>query len=1344
MKKRLLAGLLTTIMVMTMMPVAALAANSTALNPGDVQAAKGLVSQTPDADGNYTIQLSVKGEPKEVSNASTADVVLVVDNSGSMASSVGEPCSATKKDIEDNGFLIHTCPKCGALYLWPFIPDKCEGETGSESRIQTAKAVGKEFAQNILKEGDNRIAVIGFSHNSNKGGANDTKANKVVQPLTKQVGEAVSSIEKMKADGGTNYSAALKQAADWLSARPEAEKTRPSYVVFISDGAPGLQGESIKDINWNGSVQAKALKDAGTTMYTIGISLKDAEGAYLKSLATDAQDYMNVTGKDYADKLKDVLSKWAGEIKTVPAGTEAKMVDTINTDAFELVAGSITDKNLTVDEDGKTLTWNIGDIPKDDAFVTFKVKPKAGAFGELHTNADVKLTYKDSAGKAVEVAKDEIGDPTVTVQKPEEPAEYSVTYSYDKSVPAEVMATLPTNNYTYSVGQKVTTAAKPDDVAVGDYIWKFQTWQLNGVNVAPNTQVAMVKGGLNFTGVWTCEAVKPAEYSVTYSYDKSVPAEVMATLPTNNYTYSVGQKVTTAAKPDDVAVGDYIWKFQTWQLNGVNVAPNTQVEMVKGGLTFTGVWTREAVKPAEYTVTFNNGTSEYAKVTVKASESVALKMPSAPTREGYTFAGWNIEADGSGDEFAATTIVNADMTVWAQWTKNETPAGKTLKIYWAADNHAVFKDNGKDSWTETISWNDRENTFVLPELTIEDGYELKGWAVSGKESNYWDAAAKTFGLTGLIVEDDEGGYVSITANIVKKDAEQQKINVHFYIANLNGGYYTVDGEQVTSHDVQANDKVAFPELTVNDGYELKGWQVDGKYSAVWDADSKEAIGIEGLASDSGDLAITPILVKKDSPVDPDGTINVHFYLANWESGDYIVNGESVKYYDVAVAAAEDKVVFPELKVAAGYELTGWQVEGKATTAMAKDIKELSGLAALANDGHVAIRPVIVKEGETGESFTVTFDSQGGSNVASQTVKRGEKVEQPSDPTRSGYSFQGWYEEAECKNAWNFTTDTVTRNMTLYADWSKKSSGGSSSSTTYKITASADDNGSITPSGNTYVNRGSDKTFTITADKNYVVKDVFVDGKSVGAVSKYVFEDVRATHTIRATFARKGAVADPDDTGVSAKLDTENHMKYMVGYPDGTFGPSRNMTRAEVAQMFYNLLLDKKTSGNVRFTDVKDDAWYATAVRTLAGMGVINGYGDGRFQPGKSITRAEFTAMSMRFAKSDASGQNIFSDVNKGAWYYDAVVGSVAYGWVNGYGDGTFRSNDTITRAEVVTIVNNMLGRSADQEYVDSHSSTIEKFTDLKDSHWAYYNIMEATNAHNYDKKDSVEDWTKLK
>ncbi|MCQ4808116.1 SHIRT domain-containing protein, partial [Intestinimonas massiliensis] len=260
------------------------------------------------------------------------------------------------------------------------------------------------------------------------------------------------------------------------------------------------------------------------------------------------------------------------------------------------------------------------------------------------------------------------------------PAEYGVTYSYDNSVPAEVMATLPTNSYTYSVGQKVTTAAKPEDVTVGDYIWKFQTWQLNGVDVAPNTQIEMVQGGLTFTGVWTREAVKPAEYGVTYSYDNSVPAEVMATLPTNSYTYSVGQKVTTAAKPEDVTVGDYVWKFQTWQLNGVDVAPNTQIEMVRGGLTFTGIWTREAMMPAEYGVTYSYDNSVPAEVmatlpTNSYTYSVGQKVTTAAKPEDVTvgdyvwkFQTWQL----NGVDVAPNTqieMVRGGLTFTGIWTR---------------------------------------------------------------------------------------------------------------------------------------------------------------------------------------------------------------------------------------------------------------------------------------------------------------------------------------------------------------------------------------------------------------------------------------------------------------------------------------------------------------------------------------------------------------------------------------------------------------------------------------------------------------------------------------------------
>ena len=170
--------------------------------------------------------------------------------------------------------------------------------------------------------------------------------------------------------------------------------------------------------------------------------------------------------------------------------------------------------------------------------------------------------------------------------------EYGVTYDYACTDPAlvpnpKVWATLPENKDTYTVGQKVTTAAKPDDVEDGEYIWKFVTWKLGDTEVAPNTQVEMVAGGLTFVGIW--ERTQK-EYGVKYSYDPNLPAEVQATLPKNPYTYTVGQKVTTAAKPDSVRVGEYIWTFKTWKLDGVEVAPNTQVPMVSGGLHFEGIW----------------------------------------------------------------------------------------------------------------------------------------------------------------------------------------------------------------------------------------------------------------------------------------------------------------------------------------------------------------------------------------------------------------------------------------------------------------------------------------------------------------------------------------------------------------------------------------------------------------------------------------------------------------------------------------------------------------------------------------------------------------------------------
>lgn len=221
---------------------------------------------------------------------------------------------------------------------------------------------------------------------------------------------------------------------------------------------------------------------------------------------------------------------------------------------------------------------------------------------------------------------------------------------------------------------------------------------------------------------------------------------------------------------------------------------------------------------------------------------------------------------------------------------------------------------------------------------------------------------------------------------------------------------------------------------------------------------------------------------------------------------------------------------------------------------------------------------------------------------------------------------------------------------------------------------------------------------------------------------------------------ESSVADPSVTGVAGWLETIEHVKYLNGYDNGSFGPDNNMTRAEVAQMFYNLLLNKDVAIQVQFSDVAGSAWYATAVNTLASLGIVKGTGDDTFSPERPISRAEFTVIAMRFAKLDNSGTNPFSDVSSGDWFYDSVVGAVKYGWINGYADGTFHPNNTITRAEVTAIVNRMLDRSADQDYVDSYPSRVSSFNDLSNSYWAYYEIMEATNAHEYSLDKGVERW----
>ncbi len=305
-----------------------------------------------------------------------------------------------------------------------------------------------------------------------------------------------------------------------------------------------------------------------------------------------------------------------------------------------------------------------------------------------------------------------------------------------------------------------------------------------------------------------------------------------------------------------------------------------------------------------------------------------------------------------------------------------------------------------------------------------------------------------------------------------------------------------------------------------------------------------------------------------------------------------------------------------------------------------------------------------------------------------------------------------------------------------------------------ITATADEHGKIDPAAGTVtVPKGDNKTFTITPDSGYCIKDMLVDNVSVGAVSTYTFENVVDNHTIRATFAWKHTptpptptVEIPDDDALG--LNTTDHFAYIVGYGNGQVRPQNAITRAEVATIFFRLLTDDVreehfTSTN-KYTDVAAGAWYNNAVSTLSAMGIITGYPDGTFRPNAYITRAEFAAIAARFDTDGDKTLAAFSDIAN-HWAKDEI--SVAYnnGWVDGYPDGTFGPQRNITRAETVTLVNRVLNRKPETE--DDLLPDMTTWTDNADKKaWYYLAIQEATNSHYYKYKENseYEKWTELR
>lgn len=206
-----------------------------------------------------------------------------------------------------------------------------------------------------------------------------------------------------------------------------------------------------------------------------------------------------------------------------------------------------------------------------------------------------------------------------------------------------------------------------------------------------------------------------------------------------------------------------------------------------------------------------------------------------------------------------------------------------------------------------------------------------------------------------------------------------------------------------------------------------------------------------------------------------------------------------------------------------------------------------------------------------------------------------------------------------------------------------------------------------------------------------------------------------------------------DTGMLNKTD---HFAYVIGYPDGTVHPNGQITRAEVATIFFRLLRDEVRDGafttSNSYSDVAYGKWYNNPISTMSALGIITGYPDGTFKPNKPITRAEFAAIAARFDETQSGKSATFSDVI-GHWAAKEIGIAYYNDWIKGYPDGTFKPDQNITRAEAMTLINRVLERKP--ESPADLLTDMNKWTDNMDtSKWYYLDVQEATNSHGYTRK----------
>ena len=810
-------------------------------------------------------------------------------------------------------------------------------------------------------------------------------------------------------------------------------------------------------------------------------------------------------------------------------------------------------------------------------------------------------------------------------------------------------------------------------------------------------------------------------HSITYSWTNAPTGK---NVPVDNKVYISGQDytvdTTTVKTGDSVDVKDgYGNVTGTYTFQGWNTADGT---MGDNDLTIKGSWKYDEQQVATHQVIYNWGTdnippdvnlptdgNKYVKgqsYTVDTTYTDKTKIYEEDAYDNiigvYTFSGWTDAGNGK--------MGDSDAMITGEWHYDAVKVAKHGITYeWSGDV------------PETVTLPTDSNTYVKGQP-----YEVDKTFTAGKTINVTDTYGNIIGTytfsgwtdpnNGVMGDSD----ITITGTWTYKGQTIPTHKITYDWGNENipaGETLPVDENTYVKNQPYEVDKTFAAGKTINvtdtygniiGTYTFSGW-TDPNNGVMGDSD----ITITGTWTYKGQTIPTHKITydwgNENIPAGETLPVDENTYVKNQP---YEVDKTFTKGYEIKIMDDHNNLV-------GVYVFSGWDT---------KDGKM--------GDEDITIKGSWKYDKINPETFTLDYDANGGkgdmTDSDSPYVKNSEAKVLDNEFTRSNYRFTGWNTKADGTGDSYKAGEVIkmTANMTLYAQWKHKGGGGSGDK---KVTLHYESNGGTTYKDERYTYGTTVKLDKTPLREGHTFTGWYADKELTKKISNITMKGDKTVY------------AGWELTPVPPAFDGD-HTAYIIGFVDGTVKPLANITRSEVAAIFYRLLSDEerekyKTTNN-NFADVDPSAWYNTPASTMAAMGIIGGYPDGLFHGTDNITRAEFAAICARFDKNTENTKADFSDIS-GHWAELDIAIAANNGWIMGYPDGTFRPNQTITRAEAMALINRVLARipESPQDLLDDMKTWPDNMNTDK---WYYIPVQEATNSHDFERKaNGSEKWTAL-